>query len=344
MRLIADDDVGIEGVLLLGIRRQGIDGDESVTDIADNGVLHVVVRDTQAALCIFLDRHTEAIDVIFQEVESFERLLERTPDLIDLGSGPAFIQGQRPSQRGGERGLDVFSRDKIKRFFEPPFVCPLEVKPHDVEADELVVGQQVERRAAQRARVQELTLLVAERRLDDGDDLAGRLRPEIPSAGCQIVEITPACQDDPFARDDLPAEHFVDVGVDVALVFCCVLDSVVVRIVKQLLDLRPVRAHGLLAAGLIQAGRRQSQLVAQARDRRTKILNDRPVRVLRCVLAASLVGQSCDHQAARLFPSLLRATELALCLGQLLDRRLKNLVVSADGLHVGANHVLSGHC
>jgi len=131
---------------------------------------------------------------------------------------------------------------------------------------------------------------VAEHRLDGGNDLAGRLRAEVPAAGRQVVEIASACQDNPLAGNNLAAEHFIDIGVNVALILCRMFDGVVMRIGKQLLDLGLVSACSLLAAGLVQSGRRQAQLIAQARDRRAEIFNDRPVWILRRVLAAGLVG------------------------------------------------------
>ena len=79
-------------------------------------------------------------------------------------------------------------------------------------------------------------MLVAEHRLDDCDDVVGRLRAEIPLAGTKIRDIPFAGQDNVFAQPGLPREHRLDKGVDIALILRALLYGVVVCRCEQLFD------------------------------------------------------------------------------------------------------------
>ena len=186
VRFVGNDDVAVKGVLLVGVRGQGVDGNHTVADIAGDRPLHVVVNDPKARLRLILYGHAEARAVVLQKVKALERLLQCAADLIHLRAGRSLIKCQGKGQGGRKRRLDVFSRDKIHGLLKAPDLRAGQVKAHDVVDDELVVRQEQKRCAAKRRRVQELALLVADHRLDDGDDLVRGLRPEFPLAGVQV--------------------------------------------------------------------------------------------------------------------------------------------------------------
>ena len=206
-----------------------------------------------------------------------------------------------------------------------------------------MIGEKQEGSTAQRRRIEEFPLLVAEHRLDDCDDVVGRLRAEIPLAGTKIRDIPFAGQDNVFAQPGLPREHRLDKGVNVSLILCALLNGVVVCRREQLLDLA-VSGRGRLELrpGLIQARRCQTELIAERLHRRAQIFDRRPVWAFGRVLCTGLVDHGADPLSALLLPLFLCAGEFAFRLGQLLDRRLEYLVVGSDQFHVLSDHVLSG--
>ena len=206
-----------------------------------------------------------------------------------------------------------------------------------------MIGEKQEGSTAQRRRIEEFTLLVAEHRLDDCDDVVGRLRAEIPLVGTKIRDIPFAGQDNVFAQPGLSGEHRLDKGVDVALILRALIYGVVVRCCEQLLDFAvPGRCWLEFRPGLIQAGRRQAKLIAERLHRRAQIFDRRPVWAFGRVLRAGLVDHGADPLPPLFLPLFLCAGEFAFRLGQLLDCRLKYLVVGSDQFHVLSDHVLSG--
>ena len=84
VRFVGNNDVAVEGVLLVGVGCQGVDGDHTVADVSGDRSFHVVVDDPKTRFRLVLHGHAEARAVIFQEIEAFERLLERAADLVHL--------------------------------------------------------------------------------------------------------------------------------------------------------------------------------------------------------------------------------------------------------------------
>ena len=90
---VGDDDVAVEGVLLVGVRGKGVDRDHAVTNVTGNGPLHVVVDDTQPLVWIVPDCYAEAVEVVFEKVKTFERLFQGAANLIDFRAGGTLIHG-----------------------------------------------------------------------------------------------------------------------------------------------------------------------------------------------------------------------------------------------------------
>ena len=92
--LVSDDDVAVKGVLFVRVRGKGVDRDHAVTNVTGNGPLHVVVDDTQPLVWIVPDCYAEAVEVVFEEVKTFERLFQRTADLIDLRARSSLVHSK----------------------------------------------------------------------------------------------------------------------------------------------------------------------------------------------------------------------------------------------------------
>ena len=122
-----------------------------------------------------------------------------------------------------------------------------------------------------------------------------------------------------------------------------VLFAVAFRLREQLLELAASGDRHALCARLVETCRCKPQLVSERLHRRAQVLDRRPVRACRRELRAGLVDHRADPLPTLLLPLLLGAGELTLCLGKLLDRRLKYSVVRADKLHVLPDHVFPRH-
>ena len=84
MHLVGDDDIGVERVLTVGRRSQGIDRDIPVSDIARYAVLIVAAYDTQPVVGVLVYGYAETLYVEFEEVKALQGLLQRAADLIHL--------------------------------------------------------------------------------------------------------------------------------------------------------------------------------------------------------------------------------------------------------------------
>ena len=115
------------------------------------------------------------------------------------------------------------------------------------------------------------------------------------------------------------------------------------RILKQPLQLADAAVRWGLAAGLVEAGRRQTELIAQALDSGTQVLDIRPVWAFRRIFCAGLVDHRTHALAALLLPLLFGTRKLTFGFRQLFDRRLKDFVVSPDKLHVLPDHIFARH-
>ena len=174
------------------------------------------------------------------------------------------MQRQRKRERCSKGRLDVFSGDEVDGLLEAPDVRPWGIKAEKVVDDELVIREKQERRAAQRRCVQKFSLLVAEHCLDDGDDVVGRFRAELPFSTVEVCNVSLAGEHSILAQPGLSGQDGFHEGVHLALILRAVLNSVVVRCGKHLLDLAVAEGRGLkLRPGFIQASRRQAELIAE---------------------------------------------------------------------------------
>ena len=75
MHLIGNDDIGIEGILLVRGAGQGVDTDKTIlANVAGYGVLHVVVNDSQSLDRVIVHRQVLSTEVISQEIKPLQSL------------------------------------------------------------------------------------------------------------------------------------------------------------------------------------------------------------------------------------------------------------------------------
>ena len=240
--LVGNDDVAVEGILLVRAGGQCVDADEArVADVAGDGVLDVVVDDPQAVLRIVRDRQAKPPDVVGDKIEALQRLLECAADLVDLGPAGRVVERQGPRQSRGKGRFDVLARDEILRLGEAPELRAGDVKAHDVKHNEQVIRQQLERGPAQRCAVQKFALLMAHHRFDDGHDLAGWLAAELPFRIFKVAHVPLTGKHDLLTGDDLAGEHAGDIAVHGCLILRRVLDRELAGLLQQFIQARPLR-------------------------------------------------------------------------------------------------------
>ena len=141
---------------------------------------------------------------------------------------------------------------------------------------------------------------MADRSLDDCQDLVGRIRSELPFWIIQVPQIPLTGLPDLRTYAQHSRDTALHIGVHLSLIIRGVIHGVVMGLLQQFFQPAPAPGHLRFfpRLSLAQAGRRQAQLGPQSQNILAQLVHHRVVGILGGVDRSGFVDQLRHHLAA----------------------------------------------